>query len=259
MLLAHNEEFVGVRFTRDWGPVPCLDPQADLDLLEALEGDIREQLHNSPEPRSRSFIGCRTHFQRVFRFPGPKALLSASAQDDLEELARTYFERIHPKRESRPGVRQHILSEMESSFESAGVWGSLNKKIKAAKYTRPGDPLKIDCGYRPNGVIRLLPAVSLTTEPDSAKVLAFTYPLLAEGIERIERAKTDFTAVVEDDLDRGVEAIQFAVEALERTSIHVVGFESNARPGSTRARRVAPDQLYFRAVGNRRALGSGMK
>jgi len=83
--------------------------------------------------------------------------------------------------------------------------------------------LKIDCGYRPNGVVRLFRAVSLATEPDSAKILAFTYPILAEGIERTESAKTDFTAIVENHLDRRDEAIQFQVEALERASIHVVG------------------------------------
>src|SRR5260370_34759207 len=33
-----------LRFTRDWSRVKCLDPQADLELLEAMEGDLREKL-----------------------------------------------------------------------------------------------------------------------------------------------------------------------------------------------------------------------
>jgi hypothetical protein len=92
-----------------------------------------------------------------------------------------------------------------------------------AKYTHSGDPLKIDCGYQPNGVIRLFQAVSLSTEPDSAKILAFSYPALSEGIARIENAKTDLTAIVEDELDRNDEAIQFALETLERTAINIAG------------------------------------
>ena len=76
------------------------------------------------------------------------------------------------------------------------------KKIKAAKCTHPGDPLKIDCGYRPNGVIRLFHVVSLATEPDSANVLTFTHPQLSEGIARLEKAKTELTAIVEEDLNR---------------------------------------------------------
>src|SRR4029077_14480321 len=33
-----------VRFTRDWARVLCLDPEADMEMLQALEGDLREQL-----------------------------------------------------------------------------------------------------------------------------------------------------------------------------------------------------------------------
>lgn len=97
----------------------------------------------------------------------------------------------------------------------------MKKDIRASQYTHAGDPLKIDCGYRLNGVIRLFQGVSLAREPDSAKILAFSYPALAQGIARIENAKIDLTAIVEDNLDRTDEAIQFAIETLERTSINV--------------------------------------
>ena len=36
-----------VRFTRDWSRVICLDPEADVEMLQALENDLREQIaHN---------------------------------------------------------------------------------------------------------------------------------------------------------------------------------------------------------------------
>jgi methionine aminopeptidase len=110
---------------------------------------------------------------------------------------------------------------MQDAFETAGVWEQLTKNIEASEYTRAGDLLKIDCGYQPNGIIRLFHAVSLASEPDSAKILAFTYPALAEGIAKAKGAKTDFTAVVENEIDRQNKAVQFAIETLERTSIHV--------------------------------------
>ena len=97
----------------------------------------------------------------------------------------------------------------------------MSKKIKAAKYTHRGDPLKIDCGYRPNGVIRLFHAVSLATEPDNAKIIAFSYAALSEGIARVEHAKTDLTAIVEDGLRREDDVIQFAIRTLEQISINV--------------------------------------
>ena len=223
LLFARDDAFAGVRFTRDWGRVRCLDPQADVDILEALENDIREQLQSNAESRNQIVHRLQDTLSNGLQITEPKALLSISPEHDLDELAKTYLERVLPKREARPGARQRIVAHMQDAFERAGVWNSINKKISASRYTRPGDPLKIDCGYRPNGVIRLFHALSLATEPDSAKILAFSYPQLAEGIARVEHAKTDFTAVVEDDLDRTDEAIQFAVEALEKTSIHVVG------------------------------------
>jgi len=36
-----------VRFTRDWGRVRCMDADADVGLLEALEGEIQERLRHA--------------------------------------------------------------------------------------------------------------------------------------------------------------------------------------------------------------------
>src|ERR1051326_4421436 len=33
-----------VRFTSDWSRVLCLDPEADVEVLQALENDLRNQL-----------------------------------------------------------------------------------------------------------------------------------------------------------------------------------------------------------------------
>ena len=54
---------------------------------------------------------------------------------------------------------------MREAFEQAGVWKhkQMRKRIAVAEYTHPGDPLKIDCGYRPNGEVKLFHAVSLAS------------------------------------------------------------------------------------------------
>jgi len=41
--------------------------------------------------------------------------------------------------------------------------------------------MKIDCGYRPNGVIKMFHAVSLDGDLEAAKVLAYTAPRCAMG------------------------------------------------------------------------------
>ncbi len=82
--------------------------------------------------------------------------------------------------------------------------------------------MKLDCGYRPNGVTKLLHAVSLETDIDAAKVLAFSFPQIAEGMARVDRTKAELTAVVEDGLDRNDDEIGFALETLRRGNVHVI-------------------------------------
>jgi len=221
LLLARDRDFADVRFARDWSRVRCLDPQADIEILDELEKDIRVQLQSSQDSRKRLLDRLQETLSTGLQLSEPSAMLSESPQRDLEELARTYLERPKTKRDAKLGARQRIVTRMQDAFESAGVWSSMNQKIKAAKYTHSGDPLKIDCGYRPNGVIRLFHAVTLATELDSAKVLAFTYPTLSAGIRRLEDAKTDLTAIVEDDLNREDNGINFALETLQQSSINI--------------------------------------
>jgi hypothetical protein len=220
MVLCAETNFADVRFTRDWARVQCLDREADIEVLGALEGDIRTQLQSSPESRGQLVARLRETLSNSLQITEPKGLLSRSPADDLKELARTYLDRARPKRAERLGARQRILRRMRGAFESAGVWDAMIKKIKASEYTHPGDPLEIDCGYR-NGVMRFFHAVSLASEPDSAKILAFTYPELRAGFQRLKHLETDLTAVVEDDLDRTEGRIQFALHTLDRAGIKV--------------------------------------
>ena len=124
---------------------------------------------------------------------------------------------------------------MRRQFEAAGVWGLMRKRIAAAQYTQAGDPLRIDCGYRPNGVIRMFQAVSLDGDLEAAKVLAFSAPQLAEGVRRVEQASLELTAVVEplrsmvsrEALESGaeqdrMEQYRFGVRTMEQSAIRVM-------------------------------------
>ena len=221
MLLARDGDFAGVRFARNWSRVRCIDPQADIEILDELESDIRAQLQSSPESRKSLIDRLQETLSTSLQISQPRALLSEFPQQDLEQLARTYLEGPRPKRDAKTGVRQRIVARMRDAFESAGVWKALNHQIKASSYTHRGDPLKIDCGYRSNGTVRMFHALSITTDSENAKVLAFTYPTLSAGVLRLENAKTDLTAIVEDDLNRDDDEIDFALNILQQNSINV--------------------------------------
>ena len=89
-----------------------------------------------------------------------------------------------------------MLAAMRNQFEEAGVWDLMRKQIAVAEYIKPGDPLRIDCGYR-NGMVKMFQAISLDVNADDAKLLAFAAGGLAQGVRRMERAELLLTAIVE--------------------------------------------------------------
>ena len=61
---------------------------------------------------------------------------------------RMYVEPMTGEAERRATWAGGDCGAMRREFERAGVWGLMRKRIAARQYTRAGDPLRIDCGYR---------------------------------------------------------------------------------------------------------------
>lgn len=208
-----------LRFSKDWSRVRALDPQADTDLLDAFRNEVIGE-GGREETRELMLQRIGDSFSNVLQTSEYKACLTVAPRKEADELARIYLEapRRHGSREK--GARLKIFHSMRKAFAESGVWPVMQKKIPVARYSRPGDPLEIDCGYRTDSTIRMFQATSLRTDLTAAKVLAFTYPELAAGIQRIEGARAQLTAIVEDRLERSDE-ITYALETLERQSIQV--------------------------------------
>jgi hypothetical protein len=231
-----------VRFTRDWSRVRCLDADADIGLLEGLEGEIGARLRmagaDSPGIKPVMEILEDTLANSV-QMTEVKACLAESLPAELEQLMRMYVEPLKVKTERKRTGRAAIAGAMRTEFERAGVWGLMRKRIAASLYTRVGDPMKIDCGYRPNGVIRMFQAVSLEGDVEAAKGLAYSASQLMEGVQRVETARLELTAIVEplravsDTEDEAMERYRFGVEAMERQQIRVVTMNDLARVAET--------------------------
>lgn len=239
---AGRDDGAVVRFTRDWSRVRCMDADADIGLLEGLEGEIAARLQmgtgNAPGIKPVMEILEDTLSNSV-QITEVRACLAESVPAELEQLMRMYVEPLKVKAERKRTGRAAIAGAMRTEFERAGVWGVMRKRIAASLYTRAGDPMKIDCGYRPNGVIRMFQAVSLEGDVEGAKGLAYSAPQLREGVARVESAKLELTAVVEplravsDTEDEAMERYRFGVEAMERQEIRVVTLSDLARVAET--------------------------
>jgi Protein of unknown function (DUF3037) len=186
-----------LRFTRDWGRVRCLDPDADTATLEALEIEIGHRLRTQSPDHPKPIIDrLEDLLSNAVQITEAKAYLPETFLTGLEDLMRLYVDSPRRERSQRRGGRAAVQAAMRKSFEEAGVWTLMRKQIPAANYTKSGDPLRIDCGYR-NGVLKMFQAISLETNADDAKLLAFAAPQLKEGAERVEKCKLLLTAIIE--------------------------------------------------------------
>jgi hypothetical protein len=237
-----------VRFTRDWRRVRCLDPDADTALLEAMESELRRQLQSRDreEPAGRLMRLLEESLSLGVQLTESKAYLAESIPAGMEELMRLYVEPRPRERVPRLSGRAAIQARMRTEFEHAGVWELLRKRIAASEYTRPGDPLRIDAGYRPNGIVRMFHAVSLEPGVEMAKVLAFSSAGLRAGVARVEKAELELTAVIEpaarlgasDEEPERLALYRFGVETMEEHQIRVLTTSDLGRVAETARREL---------------------
>jgi hypothetical protein len=233
-----------VRFTRDWRRVRCLDPDADTALLEGMESELRRRLEHEPGGMLMRIL--EESLSLNVQIDAPKGYLAESVPAGMEELMRLYVEPPPRERATKMSGRAAIHARMRSEFERAGVWELMRKRIAASEYTRPGDPLRIDAGYRPNGTIRMFHAVSFEPGLETAKVLAFSAAALRAGVQRVEKAELELTAVIVpaalvgavDEEPERLESYRFGVDTMEGHQIRVLTTSDMGRVAETARREL---------------------
>jgi len=235
-----------LRFTRDWSRVRCADPDADIEMLEAMETEMRRRLTETSSDTKTLLAVIDDSFSHLLQLTEPKACLAENLAAEMDELMRLYVEPRHEKARQALRGRQRIVRRIRSAFEHAQVWDLMTKRIAASRYTRPGDSLKIDCGYRPNGVVKMFHGVSLEGDVELAKVLAFSAPALRDGVARMEKAELELTAIVEPLRENGevnrsaddADEYRFAVETMEAQQIRVLTVSDLERVADTARREM---------------------
>ena len=235
-----------IRFTRDWRRVRCLSPDADIGMFESMESELRQLFAAAPAASEDEIARLLKSLSNSVQITNSSARYAESFPAALEDLMRLFVD--PPPREKVPRLsgRAAIHARMRSEFERAGVWDLMRKRIAASDYTRPGDPLKIDAGYRPNGLIRMFHAVSLEPGVEMAKVLAFSAASLRAGVERVEKAQLELTAIIEpaaklaatEDEPERLELYRFGVDTMEEHQIRVLTTTDLERVAETARREL---------------------
>ena len=215
-----GSELIDVRLTKDWGRVECLDPEADVELLEALGKELRAEIgQKSDQTTLRKRM--EDSFSGVVQVSAVMPTLTEQLPEvETDIVARTLLETVEVKTTREPVGRRKILQTMREEFENAGVLKLLHA-VPVESYTKAGDPLKFDFGYRFGNEIKLFHAVSMRASIDAAVTLAARYPKIMPAMAQVTAAAPMLTAVVEDDLDRTRSEVGFALEMMEESRVRV--------------------------------------
>ncbi len=259
---AGREETAAVRFTRDWSRVRCMDPEADVELLESLEQEIAGRLQRGVElspGASATGVNAKPLLETLedslsnsVQLTEMRGTLAENMAAEMEQLLRMYVEPLkvaagRRKASGRAAIGRGVIAgQVRESFERAGVWRLMRKRIAAAQYTQAGDPLKIDCGYRvttgsgaTEAKVRMFQAVSLENDVEGAKGMAYSAQALREGVRRVEGAEMELTAVVETvSTVADQEQYRFGVSAMEREMIRVLTVADMGRAAETARREL---------------------
>lgn len=196
--------------------VKRVHPNADEGLLRALPADFDEWLRLGRGETEKYIEKLDQTLSNFLQFSPQRILLA----DDFDfELDRLYRDHVAPPARLRAGVvestRAWIKQRINDVFLRRRV-PKLQRNIRVAEFTEPGDPLKLDYGYQ-NGARGYLQAVALGRDPSQPKILAYT----ARRI-RARLPDAEFTAITEAEPAAGNSRQQFVARLFADENIGIV-------------------------------------
>jgi hypothetical protein len=220
-LIEEQEEFARVR---------RLHPAADEGLLRGLRDDLEDRLGDA---RHTAENGDWQKLLAKWEDTLSNALQLAPQKgvyaEDLDaELERLYADHVAPQRAASrvgaAGTRAFVRNYCAQVWKLANLWGRLEKAVPVREFTFPGDPMRIDYGYRRNGTRGFVQTLSVSRAPADCKLFAYT----AARMSARAPFATEFAAVTDVPLVAGNERHVFVRETLRDAGIEPVPMEGFA-------------------------------
>jgi len=217
----------------EYARVRRLHPEADEGLLRALRDDLEDRFEFARNSQGNSANGSGSNgiaLQELLRkwddtlsnaleLAPQKGVISSDLDAELERLYGDHVAvpRV-PSRVGAPGSRAQMRSYCSQVFRHARLWDRIQKSVRAAEFTFPGDPMRIDYSYRRNGTRGFLQTLSVSRAPGDAKSLAYT----AERIAAKASLKTEFAAITDIELTEQSDRNRFVDRTLRDAGIEPV-------------------------------------
>ena len=202
----------------DIARVRRLHPSLDENLLRMLPGEFEVRLQSPPAEVSVYLEKLDQTLSNTLQLGPQKGVLT----DNFEaELDRLFLEQVSPPRGERLGILegsiQWLRRRVADVFRRRQLLSRLQQKLRVDEFTQPGDPTRIDYGYRFNGTRGYLQIVPLRGDTSRAKVFAYT----AECIRR-RAAHTEFAALTEMEPSTGNPRHEFVKRLFEEQQIAMI-------------------------------------
>ena len=215
--------FAGAHFTREWRRARCLDPNVDVEMLEALGRDVKRRLQDVQQ-RAALLHEMMESYSNAVQLSAMGHCLAAEPEKELKKLAAKLVDapRIELRETTGRTVgRRWIHAEAERAFRSAGIWNLLEKDLPASPYTNAADDFTFDFAYAVSGEVKLFHAVSLVEKIKDAESFAFRVAKIGPNMAKLRKLMPKFTAVVEDNFDGEDAGVMSALALMKDEEIRV--------------------------------------
>jgi hypothetical protein len=196
-----------------------LHPSADEQLLLGLPAEFDRQFAGREMEAAAILEKFDETLSNAVQLSPRKGLLAHDADAALERLFR---EQVEPLRESRRGAaeirtRGDLRAQAADYFRSEKILRLMDRGVRVAEFTYPGDPMRIDFSYRRNATRGFVHSLVLGRDPGQAKLLAFTADAIRGRVDHAE-----FLAVTEREPARGNQRDEFVSGVLGDNGIRVL-------------------------------------
>src|SRR5215469_6523144 len=219
--------FAGVHFTRDWRHARCLDPNIDVDVLEALGREVEQRLADVQQ-RAVLLHEMMDSYSGAVQLSTMRHCVAEDPARELKELASRLVEvpaawSTEQGRAPRTVGRKWIYSGMSNGFRAAGVWDFLEKDVPAAPYTNATDNFTFDFGYVFGNEVKLFHAVSLVDVGQETRMFPLRVAKIGPKMATMRKMTPVFTAVVEDNYDTRDDNVISVLAFMKDEQIRVAG------------------------------------
>src|SRR3984893_3649276 len=211
-----------IEYTR----VRRLHPSADEAMLRNLRDHLEDCLDTEAAiPLQKILKKCDETLSAAVQIAPQKGVLADDLDAELERLYTDHVAVQRPRsRVGQPGSRATIRAYCAQVFKQARIWDRLQKSVRVAEFTFPGDPSRLDFSYHRNGTRGFLQTLSVTRAPQEAKSLSYNVRHIAEKA----RYHTEFAAVTDVALSRDNDRHRFVLDTLREVGIEPVPMEGLA-------------------------------